>query len=141
MKKLLSLSLLLPLLFWLAGSCNKDVIYEDVDCSVCFANPPDSGYLRPELTIDRDHPRVPVAVYEGDIETGTLLLQDTFALPTPRILMPAGRRYAMTATYIRGGDTIIAVDGDELAIKKAVGQCGGTCYVVTGGFFDLRLKR
>ncbi len=131
----------LLLLLLVAGhACDKDVIYQDVDCSTCSATPPDSGYLRPELTTSRDHPLVPVAVYEGTLEEGRLLLRDTFAVATPRIAVPAGKHYAMTATYLRGEDTIIVVDGDDLLVKKAVGQCGGTCYVVTGGFFDLRLR-
>jgi len=120
--------------------CNKENIYQEVDCSLCFASPPDSGFVRPEIAINSENMRVPVAVYEGAVEENRLLFRDTFSIPVPRIGMPVGKDYAVTATYLRGNDTIIVVDGDRLEVKKAVGQCGGTCYVVTGGFFDLRLK-
>jgi hypothetical protein len=140
MKRLFTISLLLSLAFLLLSGCNKDNIYQEVDCSLCFATPPDSGFIRPEITINVQNMRVPVSVYEGPVEEQRLVFRDTFSVPTPRIELPVEKEYSVTATYLKGTDTIIVIDGDKLEIKKAVGQCGGTCYVVTGGFFDLRLK-
>jgi hypothetical protein len=137
-------NLIIVFFFFLTGillmRCDKDKIYQEVDCSLCFPTPPDSGFLRPEITIDPLNVRVPVDVYEGPVEDHKLVFRDTFSIPTPRIGVPVGKEYSLTATYRKGNDTIIVLDGDKLEVKNAVGQCGGTCYVVTGGFFDLRLK-
>ncbi len=140
MKKILFMTTMTLSVLLFLQRCNKDNIYQEVDCSLCFASPPDSGYIHPEITINASHTAVPVTVYEGPVETGKIVFTDTFSIPTPRIGLPTGKTYSLTATYVKGRDTIIVIDGDRLEVKKAVGQCGGTCYVVTGGFYDLRLR-
>ncbi len=121
--------------------CNKETTNQPVDCSQCFPVAPDSGFLALHLTINGENRKVPVAVYEGNLEDQDVRFRDTVTQPTIKILMPAGHTYAVTARYIQGGDTLIAVDGTSLEIKKAVGQCSKTCYVVMGGYLDLRLRK
>jgi len=140
MKKIKYILFFSALTALLLPRCDKDNIYQEVDCSLCYATPPDSGFVRPEITIDPAHPAVPVTVYEGPVESGKVVFRDTFSVPTPRIEVPVGKAYSLTAAYLQNGDTILVVEGDKLEVKKAVGQCGGPCYVITGGFYDLRLK-
>ena len=122
------------------NACNKETTNQPVDCSQCFTVAPDSGFLALHLTINPENPRIPVTVYQGNVEDHQIIFRDTLKLAAAKILMPANQSYAVTATYIRGIDTIIAVDGTKLEVKKAAGQCGKTCYVVLGGYLDLRLK-
>ena len=140
MKQILTLLTLAALPWLFLPGCDKDNIYQEVDCSLCFAAPPDSGFVHPEITINASYTAVPVTVYEGPVESGKIVFSDTFSIPTPRIGLPTGKTYSLTATYVKDQDTIIVIDGDKLEVKKAVGQCGGTCYVVTGGFYDLKLR-
>ena len=140
MKQTLILLTLAALSWLFSAGCNKDNIYQEVDCSLCFATPPDSGVVYPELTINASHTAVPVTVYEGPVEAGKVVFSDTFSVPTPRIELPVEKYYSLTATYLKGRDTVIVLDGGKLEVKKTVGQCGGTCYVVTGGFYDLKLR-
>ncbi len=121
--------------------CNKETTNQPVDCSRCFPVPPDSGFLSVVLTINHENLKIPVKVYEGNLEDNHIKYVDTFTHPNVRILMPAGHHYAVTATYIRNNDTVIAVDGTTLEVKKAVGQCPKACYVVMGGYLDLQLRK
>ena len=135
---ILVFNVLIALFFY---ACNKETTNQPVDCSQCFAVAPDSGFLALHVTINQENPRIPVTIYQGNIEDHQIKFRDTLRLATAKILMPANQSYAVTATYIRGIDTIIAVDGTKLEVKKAAGQCGKTCYAVLGGYLDLRLRK
>ena len=121
--------------------CNKETTNQPVDCSQCFPVAPDSGFLALHLTINQENQKIPVTVFQGNIEDKDIRYRDTVNQPTIKILMPAGHSYAVTAEYIQQGDTIVAVDGTSLEVKKAVGQCSKSCYVVMGGYLDLRLRK
>ena len=137
---LISISAIFLLFILFFISCNEETTNQVVDCSQCFAVAPDSGYLALHLTVNPDQVKVPVTIYLGNMEDQDVKFRDTVSQATVKILMPAGHSYAVTATYIRQNDTIVAVDGTSLEVKKAVGQCSKSCYVVIGGYLDLRLR-
>jgi len=127
--------------FILLFSCNPDATYREVDCTQCYRVPPDSAYLHLKLTINSQNSRVPVTVYRDNFERGAVRYRDTLSSKSVRIPVAINYYYSVTAEYIRNQDTIIAVDGDRIKTKEAVGQCDSTCWVVVGGYLDVRLKR
>jgi hypothetical protein len=75
-----------------------------------------------------------IQVYSGlAVETGTLVWSGTSART---LRLPLGD-YSAKATYLSGGKTRIAVDGDNLDYSSDE-YCEGTCYDEVDGTVDLR---
>ncbi len=138
MKSILKLgTILLALSF--AGSCNEywGLV---VDCSECYWDKPDSADLTIHLTINEQHPEVPIVLYRGNIEDGQVDWVDT-ARETPYILYSAvDQFYSLTARYRVDGKTIVVVDGDKLEAKHSTDDCDYECWIVTGGILKAELK-
>jgi hypothetical protein len=77
-----------------------------------------------------------VNVYSGTAyESGRLVWSGTSG---GSIRLPLGD-YSATATYVSGGKTVIAVDGDYLDYSETE-TCSGSCYEEVDGVVDLRLE-
>jgi hypothetical protein len=74
-----------------------------------------------------------IRVYSGTVETGTLVWTGTSATT---LRLPLGD-YSAEATYISGGKTRKAIDGDDLDYSSDE-YCEGTCYEEEDGTVDLR---
>jgi hypothetical protein len=123
----------------LIGSC-EEYLGSSVDCSVCDPEKPDSADLVIHLTIDKDHPGVPIVVYRGNAEEGAEDWADT-ARETPYYLYSAvGQFYSVAARYKVDGKTIVAIDGDEIKAKHVSDACDYPCWIVTGGILKAELK-
>lgn len=130
---------LIIIAFTLIGSC-EEYFGPVVDCNDCFYDKPDSADLVINLTIDDQHPYVPITVFRGDIEEKQVDWVDT-ARETPYSLYSrVGQFYSIAAEYKVDGRTIIAVDGDELKSKHVSEGCEYECWVVTGGYLEVELK-
>ena len=122
-----------------AGSC-EEYLGSSVDCSECFWDKPDSADLIIHLTLDRNHPEVPIVVYRGNVEGRIVDWVDT-ARETPYYLYSAlNQFYSVAAEYKVDGKTIVAIDGDELKAKHVSGACDYDCWIVTGGILKAELK-
>jgi hypothetical protein len=77
-----------------------------------------------------------VRIYRGSAyETGILVWSGNHG---GSIRVPLGT-YSATATYLVGGKTVIAVDGDDLYYSE-METCDGTCYDEVDGEVDLALE-
>lgn len=118
------------------STCDEEEERCESPPSGCKPTLPDRGRLK--LTFSRPLP-VEVRIYEGEhFETGRLAKVFKPSDTAATVELPWGR-YAATALYVRGGDTVLAVDGDGLGYE-ALSTCEGTCYEVDNGEADLELR-
>jgi hypothetical protein len=100
---------------------------------------PAKGELKVILTINAENPAVPLYIYKGKIEEGSLQLIDTAKSSVFRINLPVNEYYSVAAKYKSGSKTIFAVDGDRIKRKKSV-MCDSTCWSVVNGKINVKLK-
>jgi hypothetical protein len=79
-----------------------------------------------------------VTIYRGDFEEGRIVWSGSPSGNSFSVDLPFGT-YSATATYARGGKTIIAVDGDYTDYSWDE-TCDGTCYDTVDGWADLELE-
>jgi hypothetical protein len=138
MKRIIKIGIIL-LGILIAFACNE-YLGLTVDCDECYYPEPDSADLTIYLTIDENHPEVPIILYRGDVEDGQEDWIDT-ARETPyRLYSAVDQFYSVTAEYKVNGKTIIVIDGDELKPKHVSDACDYECWVVTGGVLNAELK-
>ena len=132
-------ALIVLVLLTLAGSCDE-FLGLTVDCDDCWGFKPDSADLLIYLTIDQDHPEVPIVIYRGNFEDGEVDFVDTARASTYTLYSAVDQYYSVTAEYKVDGKTIIAVDGDVMKAKDASSSCEFECWIITDGKFSLQLK-
>jgi len=127
------------LLMLLLG-CERDFRYDDGECdySKCVTTKPDEARVFAQITINDSNRNVPINVYSGNFEGGALIHTDTARSKTYSIYLPVNQHYTITAAYIVGDTTILAIDGGKLSIKKRT--CPTTCWTVSEPTLKLHLK-
>lgn len=81
------------------------------------------GQLEIKLTTNDENTEIPIEIFEGNFDDGVSLLLDTIQISeieNGRVIyddFEAGFFYSVTATYQQGTKTIIAIDGDEMALE------------------------
>lgn len=125
---------LIPLLF--LSSCN----FHEVDCETCYQIEPDSSDLVVYVTINKQNLKVPLVIYKGKREDNVVDWVDTAYDATYYLYVLLNEYYTVEATYKNGHKTIIAVDGDKIKKRTSYSDCDTTCYYITGGYVDCRLK-
>jgi hypothetical protein len=126
--------------FVIAFSCEGGNSAIEVDCASCYTNEPDSFELVAELSIDERYDSVYVQFYKGNVESGKLSWEGEVFTPTFYHRVPVNDFYSIKATYEKDGHTTIAVDGDRMVTRYIVGSCDNDCWVVKGGYLNVRLK-
>jgi hypothetical protein len=104
----------------------------------CVTHKPDLGTLTVKLTINDANPRVPLALYRGDFEEGDLVLRDTLSTAIAVYDLPVDQYYSVTARYITGRDTTLAIDGASIDTESTEYR-NATCWDVTDAEVDIRL--
>jgi hypothetical protein len=137
--KLYIKALLVFVLLTLAGACNE-YLGLTVNCDDCWGFKPDSADLLVYLTINQDHPEVPIVIYRGNFEDGEVDFVDTARESTYTLYSAVDQYYSVTAEYKVDGKTVIAVDGDVMKAKDASSSCDFECWIITDGEFSLQLK-
>ena len=137
--KLYIKALLVFVLLTLAGACNE-YLGLTVNCDDCWGFKPDSADLLIYLTINQDHPEVPIVIYRGNFEDGEVDYVDTALESTYYLRSAIDQYYSVTAEYKVDGKTVIAVDGDVMKAKDASSSCDFECWIITDGEFSLQLK-
>ena len=102
--------------FALIGAC-EDYLGPSVDCDDCFWEKPDSADLVIYLTINEQHPEVPIVLYRGDFDELKVDWVDTARESPFYIFSAMDQFYSVTAEYKVDGKTILAVDGDNMKAK------------------------
>lgn len=121
------------------GSCISEVITPNVDCNECYPYRVQEGQVEILVSLTRQQHRVPLVIYRDNIDEGFVAFRDTAVTDTHRLWLATEQEYAVTATYLRNGDTIRAVDGTSLEIHEVNGKCDSACWIAAGGSIDLRL--
>ncbi len=131
-------------IFYLAGilivcACSE-VFTFNVDCSECSVDRPKKGEITVKLTVNDEYPRVPLTIYLGTIENDQYIITDTATTGVYTVEFGVDQEYAVKAEYKKGDNIIYAVDGGEFNTKRISGYCDNTCFIITGGEYDVRLK-
>lgn len=117
----------------------------DEDCTPapfdCLDERPSEGHLVVLSSIGTGGAGVPIWVFRGDFEHDELLLTDTLNGTSASYVLPADQYYSVVALYVRAnGDTVVAIDGDDIDVDYD-DYCGGVrCYTVDDGEVDVRLN-
>jgi hypothetical protein len=119
------------------SSDDEELPYPPVDCA--YTKPP-NGYLNIDVTINAQNPRVPVEIYEGPIEAGKLVQRDTVSVRQFSYQLPVDRSYAVTARYLVGPDTVLAISADKIETEEKEYRDAVYCWEVTDANVDVRLK-
>ena len=126
-----------PLLLVLLNACFKT---NDCDQNVvCNTSRPDSGYLNVNVTDPGNSGMVPITIYEGDVDKGTVVLEDTLYSKSNSYFLPVKKRYSVRATYLRNGVTTYVYDGDKIKLNK-FWNCDDRCYEAIDGNVTVELK-
>ena len=110
-----------------------------VDCDECHSIEPDSADLIIYLTINNDHPEVPLVVYRGNIEEDTDWV-DTAVTSPYYLYSKIDQFYSVKAEYHVGDRTINVVDRDKVKAKHVSESCEQECWIITGGEMNAELK-
>jgi hypothetical protein len=132
--------LLVVLVVMVAFGCSSD---DDGELpfapSDCQKTKPATGHLIVEITLNAQNTKVPVKVYVGPIEDGQLVKSDSVSVAQFSYELLADRSYAVTARYLVGQDTILAIGSDDITTSETEYE-NGFCWEVTDGKVDVRLK-
>ena len=105
----------------------------------CQDSKPPTGHLNIEITLNAQNPRIPVNVYEGPIEDGRLVRSDSVGVSHFSYELPVDRPYAVTARYLVGQDTVLAIGSDDITTNQTQ-YYDAYCWEVTDAKVDVRLK-
>ena len=121
-------------------SCEEDYYWGEVDCEYCYQVKPEFGDLQVDITINAENRAVPLVIYKGEFDEGIIEYIDTATSESYSLDVPINEFYSVAAEYFVDGKRIIAIDGDRIKTGKVVGSCDKTCWIIEGGFIDVRLK-
>jgi hypothetical protein len=116
---------------------DEELPYPPVDC---LSSKPQNGYVNIDITINAQNPSVPVDVYEGPIEAGQLVQRDTVSVRQFSYQLPVDRSYSVTARYLVGPDTVLAIDAGKIETEEKEYRNSVYCWEVDDADVDVRLK-
>ena len=131
---------LIILVLGFISSCSPENSPGDINCSECLVYEPFEGALIVKVTVNSNHSEVPVVVLKGKLGSTDTVVIDTISDQVGYIDVPINQYYTVIAEYHTDTKTIFAVDGDEINKYNASDQCGGTCWIISGGIINLALK-
>jgi len=121
----------------LLAACFKN---DNCDQNVtCDTTRPDSGYLNVTVTDPGSTGMVPITIYKGDVDKGTVVLEDTMYSATNSYYLPIKERYSVRAAYRNNGVTTYVYDGDKIKLSK-FWNCDERCYEAIDGDVNVSLK-
>jgi len=107
--------------------------------SGCEINKPNTGLFELVVTINKEFPRVPVAIYEGDFENNIIVTEDTLTRVSAVYQLLTEKNYSAVAIYVIGPDTVAVLDSDTID-PVSTEYRDGTCWDVQNGVADLQLR-
>lgn len=135
--------LLIGILF--SGCANYE--YWSKACDPCIEEEPSEGELIITFLIGEAHPKVPYSVYEGTMESGTLLFTDTATTKELSFTLPSDKIYTVAATYFDNQQTIVVVNADKISTNiisctdPEDTEATFSCWYVVPAEVDVRLIR
>jgi hypothetical protein len=129
--------LLLPFSLLLT-TCELDNL--NLSCDNCWDIKPTEGILAIDLSPFNNGDSIPVTVYKGKLESGTLFLKDTIVKDYLDVWVPVDNFYTVVAEYKIDSTIIRAVDGDRVSIYLDETNCSVACWRARDGKVDCKLK-
>jgi hypothetical protein len=111
-----------------------------VDCSECYSTEPDSGDLVIYLTIESPYTKVPLTIYKDQVDDEQIEYYDTAYSSPYYLYVDLNEYYSVKAEYSTGTKTVYAVDGDKIKTRFVTETCEYDCWVITGGYLNVKLK-
>ena len=127
---------ILPLAFLMA--CELENF--NLSCDNCWEIKPTEGLLAIDLGPVGSGDSIPITVYKGKLETGTLFLQDTILKDYLDLWVPVDNFYTVVAEYKIDSTTIKTVDGDKVSVYLDDSNCSEACWRARDGKVDCKLK-
>ena len=126
------------------SSCRQSTFYNSQDCtnynySDCNTTEPLLVALNIKLTINDENLKVPISIYEGNVDDNVLVLTDTVATSSYSVLLPTDKFYSVKARYKKGTQIIYAIGGDKIK-KSHTSVCDSTCWSSEEGNVNVELK-
>jgi hypothetical protein len=121
---------------------NSSLVSEDCanyDFSDCNTTEPLLAGLNIKLTINDENIKVPLTIYEGEIEDNVIVLTDTVSTSKYSVLLPPDKYYSAKARYVQGDHIIFAIGGDKIK-KTHTSVCDSTCWSTEDGNINIELK-
>lgn len=125
--------------FILFLSCDEQLIL--VKCADCTEEEPLEINLEVKLEINPGSNIAGIIkLYEGNIEDNILL--GTFSSSDQKWLhtVSVNTKYTISATYVIGGATYVAIDSATPRVRYETEQCDNPCYFVYDKTVNLRIK-
>jgi hypothetical protein len=138
MNKLLKISILI---YFCCVACIDEIVTPNGSCINCLSRSDTTAFIYIHLSTSETQPAVPVVIYREKYNPNKLMVvekKDTAATDTYRLLVSLGHYYSVSAEYIEGGDTILAIDGGVFDIEKV--NCDNPCYQTVGGIYDVKKR-
>jgi hypothetical protein len=137
-------------LFMIAGlayglsSCQQTSFSGSEDCtnynySDCNTTEPLLVGLNIRLTINDQNVKVPITIYEGDVEEQLIVLNDTVSTSKYSVLLPANKYYSVKVRYKKGNQIIYAFGGDKTKSSHTT-VCDSSCWSTEEGNVNVELK-
>ena len=137
------IKLLFISLIFIALSCDIDdsIDYDNVSCEDCYIEKPEKSYL--EITFSDDiNDSVFIEVFKGYVDDSPYEWRGWITESSPFNLYetPVDNFYSVKATYFKDSTSVSVIDADELETAFVKNYCDENCYIIRGGFYDVRLK-
>ena len=130
--------LLVFMLFVVFAACDNN---RKTICSKCVTDSNGNSKLCIHISYIGDNPpNYPIKIYEGPLENNNLLIDTVMYYDYGEFSVMPDKEYTVTASYVIGGKTYIAVDSARPKIKFDDSSCDIPCYYVYDNIIDLRLK-
>ncbi len=141
--RILMLSMLL-ITVYCNTSCRRNSYYGSEDCanydySDCNTNEPSLVALNIKLTINEVNTKVPITIYEGEVEENKIVLNDSVSTSKYSVLLPGDKYYSVKVRYVKEGKIIYAIGGDYTK-KILTTVCDSSCWSTEEGNINVELK-
>jgi hypothetical protein len=122
------------------SGCQEKIFTDDVDCSECYTDKPDSAVLYIDVTINDKYKAVPLILYREEFEKDMEDYVDTTDIGDYWVWVAIDQKYSVKVEYAYNSDTIYVVDATRIKAKRVSDKCDEVCWVVVQDRIDARLK-
>jgi len=134
----ITIRLFLFLILVICFSCEEQGIF--IKCPDCTAEEPLKTDLEIKLDLTFYSSATLIEVYEGNLEDSIQYSSYSHYGTNTTIPVTVNKKYTVTATYYKSGNSYIAVDSATPRVRYDKEQCDDPCYFVYDRMIDLRLK-
>lgn len=121
------------------SSCIESNDSETCDYSNCNTIYPSEGVMKVKVSEEYIQEGVPISIYDGYFDNGTLLKRDTLYTSEKKYYLSPEMYYSVAAEYHRNGETVYAIDGGRISIRSNK-ICDSVCYSVQDLTINVKLK-